>query len=110
LLAALTATGRGTRADPALAVSLLLPLANAGDAEAAYLLANLYAGQPELAAQRGEAMKYAQAAAISGKAEAMLTVANLYAQGIGVDGDESKAQEWLRKAEQTGRIRIDIRH
>jgi TPR repeat protein len=71
-------------------------------------VANLYAGKPELAAQRGQAMKYAQAAADSGKAEAMLTVANLYAQGIGVDADESKAQEWLRKAEQTGKIRINI--
>ena len=68
----------------------------------------MYAGKPELAAQRGEAMKYAQAAAEAGKAEAMLTVANLYAQGIGVDADESKAQEWIRKAEQTGKIRINI--
>jgi TPR repeat protein len=38
----------------------------------------------------------------------MLTVANLYAQGIGVNVDESKAQEWLRKAEATGRIRIEV--
>ena len=110
MLAALVATGRGTDRNPVRAASILQPLADSDDAEAAYLLANMYAGIPELSSKRDEAIRYATRAAEAGKTEAMVTVASLHSQGIGTPANEVLAQEWLRKAEATGRIRITEQH
>ena len=49
-----------------------------------------------------KALEYFQKAAEAGNAKAMNNIGNLYYDGLGVEQDEAKAEEWYAKAKAAG--------
>jgi TPR repeat protein len=76
-----------------------LPLAQRGDARAAYLLALMsQAGTPPIAKDQREAVRWLGRAAQAEHAEAQFALAQAFAVGNGVSADRSLAIAWLERA------------
>lgn len=89
------------------AVRILMPLAQAGDAQAQLRLATLYYHGHGVAESDAEAMQWYQRAAIQGVVEAQFQVANMYAYGLGVPKDDEldadrHAAQWYFVAARQG--------
>ncbi|MBE6417138.1 MAG: hypothetical protein E7033_01575 [Akkermansiaceae bacterium] len=79
-----------------------LRAAQAGHAEAQYLLGTMYnkgQGMPQNATQ---AAHYYRQAAEQGHIKAQFDLANMYQQGVGVPQDHAQALHWYRKAAELG--------
>lgn len=91
------ADGRGK-----LAVSLLTPLDKAGNAEADYLLADIYSHGIEVARDEGKALDYLTKAANGGLVKAEAELGRLYAAGDRTVQNFTEAETWLTKAAMQG--------
>ncbi len=78
------------------------PLANAGDAEAAYNLGWLYANGNGLRVDVEKAIRWWEAAAMQGHLEAQFTLGLTYTTGEGIKKDTEAALRWFLKAARGG--------
>ena len=85
-----------------LAVSLLTPLDKAGNAEADYLLADVYSHGIGVARDESKAMTYLTKAATGGLVKAEAKLGRLYAAGDQTVQNFAKAETWLSKAAKQG--------
>ena len=86
------------RGDFTIAVSLFLPLANQGNAEAQVRLGLMYESGIGLPRDYAKAMILFRKAADQGDLGGALNVGSMYANGEGVRKDYAKAAAWYRKA------------
>jgi len=80
------------------AYALLLPLANAGEAEAQYRLAGLYRAGRGVEANLSTAAAWLEKAAQQGHARAQHGLATMLQKGTGVPADAQKAEFWFNAA------------
>ena len=90
------------REDYNTALSLWLPLAEQGDADAQFRLGVLYDEGTGVAQSDAEALGWYRKAADQGLAEAQLNVGFMYRNGQGVAENAAEAVEWYRKAADQG--------
>lgn len=90
------------RGDYAIALLLIRPLAEQGDAVAQYILGDMYVKGQGVSQDNAEAVKWYRLAADQGYASAQGNLGILYANGIGVPQDYAEAVKWLRKAADQG--------
>ncbi|TQE98499.1 MAG: sel1 repeat family protein [Spiribacter salinus] len=84
------------------AYELLKPLAEEGDAEAQYRVAQIY-GRPSLGGQDfGEAKVWLERAAKANHPNAILGLGYMYSNGMGVEEDNNRAAEYYRDAAELG--------
>ncbi len=76
----------------------LLPVAEAGDANAAYYLSLMYREGRGVERSFGNAQVWLYEAAVRGHTEAQLTIALTYERGQGVQQDYHLGAEWMRKS------------
>ncbi len=88
--------------DTAAARAALVVLADEGNRDAQYLLAELLKTAGFDADTQGEALMWLQRAAEAGHADAQFALADAYFQGAGVVADEAAGITWLREAAQQG--------
>ena len=82
-----------------------LPVAQAGDPRAQFLLGNLsFIGRPPVARDHKEAMRWYTKAASRGHAEAQFALAQAYARGDGVPVDTRRSIHWLTQAADSGHV------
>lgn len=94
--------------DFAIAVQRYLPLAQAGDADAQFNLAEMIdEGEGALEDER-EALKWYQLSAAQGHAEAQATLGAFFASGRGVEQDYVQALKWDRLAAAQGNARAQF--
>jgi TPR repeat protein len=91
-------------ADYAKARLLWTKLAQDGDADAQYNLANMYRNGRGGALDFKLALKFYSLAAQQGLRRAQFNLGNLYMHGRGVDQDYKKAIEWFERAAETGHV------
>ena len=92
-----------TRADPARAMQLWQPLAEAGNVDAQFGLGMLCAGAPEPpVCGTTEAFEWYARAATAGHRLAQFNLGMAYRQGIGTASDEAQARHWLLRAAEQG--------
>lgn len=84
------------------AVELWRPLAEKGDATAAYQLGTLYAEGKGVVQSDKEAFEWFTKAANAGNASAQYNLAASYAEGLGVTRDDALAAKWFRRAADQG--------
>jgi uncharacterized protein len=96
---AITAYERG---DYDAALKLLLPEANAGNANAQYAVGVVYANGNGVAKDPVEAVKWYRKAAEQGLASAQYNLADCYLSGTGVAKDPPIAAKWFRLAADQG--------
>ena len=84
------------------AAELWQPLAEKGDANAQYLVGNLYADGKGVARDDAAAFKWFRLAADQGNAAAQYNVAVSYAAGVGVPKSDVEAARWFRRAADQG--------
>jgi uncharacterized protein len=91
------------------ALQLLRPLAQRGDREAQFLLAEIhYFGHGSTEKNDAEAVKYYEQAARQGHVEAMFRLGYLYASGQGVEQSGARAAEWYVRAANGGKLEAAI--
>jgi TPR repeat protein len=88
--------------DYATAMAEWLPLAEAGDPEAAYWVGSMYASGQGVRIQLREAVKWYRLAADKGHPEAQYHLGFMYRVGNGVTRDETESVQWYRKAAEQG--------
>ncbi len=90
------------RGDFEMAHAELLPVAEAGDANAAYYVSLMYSEGRGVERSFGDAQVWLYDAATRGHTEAQLTVALAYERGLGVQQDYHLGAEWMMKAARGG--------
>jgi uncharacterized protein len=90
------------RADWATALRLLRPFAERGDANAQYLVGNLYGSGYGVDSDPDEAVRWWRKAADQGEARAQDELGTAYVWGLGVHKDYSQAAKWFHKAAEQG--------
>lgn len=88
--------------DYAKAAELWRPLAEKGNATAAYQLGTLYAEGKGVVRSDKDAFEWFSKAANAGNASAQYNLAASYAEGIGVTRDDALAAKWFRRAADQG--------
>ena len=82
-----------------------LPVAQAGDPRAQFLMGKLsYIGRPPIARDLKEAMRWYTLAAGRGHAEAQFALAQGFARGEGVPVDRNRSLHWLTQAATNGHV------
>ena len=88
--------------DYAVALRLVRPMAEQGDARAQSLLGLIYFEGRGVRRDEAEAMKWYRRAADQGDADAQLEIGDMYYEGRGVAQDYSEAARWYRLAADRG--------
>ena len=88
--------------DYAVALRLVRPMAEQGDARAESLLGLIYLEGHGVQRDEAEAMKWYRRAADQGDADAQLEIGDMYYEGRGVAQDYSEAARWYRLAADRG--------
>ncbi len=83
----------------------LSPLAEQGNAEAQFMLGEMYGLGQGVAPDEPQAMAWYRKAAEQGNARAQIEVGHGYRYGHGVPKDYSQAMAWYRKAAEQGNVR-----
>lgn len=96
------------RGEHAAAAALLAPLAEGGDAEAQFLLGELYFAGSGVAKDRAVAAAWYRKAADAGDPRAQTQLARLYFYGSGVPKDPDQAVALFRAAAATGFARAQL--
>lgn len=104
--------GRAERLDDALtllkqgnivkAIEQLLPLAEAGSAEAQFQLASIYRSGVGIPQDYSAAAKWLLRAAQTGHANSQNEIGRMYFSGLGVERDDAEALRWLTAAAEKG--------
>jgi uncharacterized protein len=96
---AMDAYGRG---DYAIAIPLLRPMADHGDAIAQYVLAVMYKNGQGVPQDDAEAVRWFRKAAEQKYSEAQFSLGSQYFRGVGVTKDDIEAARWYRRAADQG--------
>jgi TPR repeat protein len=96
------------RGDYKTAYEELLPLAQAGDADAQEMLGFLYRKGLGVPKDDAEAVKWYRRAAEQGNVHAQLSLGVAYAEGDGLPQDYAEAAKWFRKAAAQGLARAQF--
>lgn len=96
--------GYGISQDLDKAIALLLPFAEAGDAESAYLAGTYYYSQTIDKRDYARAVHFYAIAAENGHAEAQFRLGYCHRKGFGVAQDDALAEKWFRKAAAQGHV------
>jgi TPR repeat protein len=91
------------KGDYATAAREFRPFAEAGQANAQYILGWIYQSGEGVQRDDAEAAKWYQRAAEKGNADAQYALGSLYAGGVGVARDDAAAVKWFRKAAEQGK-------
>jgi hypothetical protein len=94
------------RADWATALRLLRPFAERGDANAQYLVGNLYGSGYGVDSDPDEAVRWWRKAADQGEARAQDELGTAYVWGLGVHKDYSQAAKWFHKERDETRANV----
>ena len=96
------------KGDYAKAMSLLKPLAAAGDAKAEYSLGAMYENALGVPANAAEAARWLGRSAAQGNVLAEVDLASLYQRGLGVTKDYAQAMRLYRQAADKGEAVGDL--
>lgn len=88
--------------DYAAALRLLMPLAESGHPDAAFVVGMMYADGRGVAADAAQAAAWYRRAADNGSAWGATNLAAMYEHGKGLAGDDAKAAYWYRRAAALG--------
>jgi TPR repeat protein len=91
------------KGDYATAAREFRPFAEAGQANAQYILGWIYQNGDGVQRDNAEAAKWYQRAAEKGNVDAQYALGSLYAAGAGVPRDDAAAVKWFRKAAEQGK-------
>jgi len=96
------------RGDYAAALSILRPLANAGDRRAQNGLGAMYTTGHGVPRDYAEAVKWYRKAAEQGLPVAQVNLAEMYLEGLGAPRDDVAAATWFRKSADQGNVDAQV--